>query len=106
VFRILLFIFAISGPLVAPLGAAICGGTLANLKMLDTGHPVDPCVDTMATVETAASTIATYITTIGLPQNISALILALCFISLLCTRLHSPELLSLPPQTPPPRFAS
>jgi hypothetical protein len=103
-FQILLIVLGLLSPIVAPAGARVCCHLMANLVMLDTGHPVDPCVDAMATMEAAVVTVTNYVMTVGLPLTAVASIFALSFISLFCTNIISCQLLFFPPQTPPPRI--
>ena len=102
--QIFLIVLGLLSPIVAPAGARVCGHVMANLVMLDTGHPVDPCVDALATMEAAVSTVTNYVMTVGLPLTAVASIFALSFISLFSTNIISCPILFFPPQTPPPKF--
>ena len=102
--HILLLLLGLFAPVVAPAGARVCGHLLANLVLLDTGHPVDPCVNTLATLEAAVSTVTGYMLTVGLPLTAVASIFATSFISRFNTQTIICQLLSFPPQTPPPRL--
>lgn len=102
--QILLLLMSLLAPLVAPAGARVCGHVMANLVLLDTGHPVDPCVDALATMEAAVSTVTSYILTVGLPATAVAFIFAAAFISCFHNKILPCQFISFPPQTPPPRY--
>ena len=102
--QILLLLLGLMAPIVAPAGARVCGHMMANLVFLDTGHPVDPCVDSLATMEAAVSTVTNYILTVGLPVTAVASLFAAAFISRFDSKMITCQVLSFPPQTPPPRF--
>ena len=102
--QIFFILLGLLAPIVAPAGARVCGHLMANLVMLDTGHPVDPCVDALATMEAAVSTVTGYMLTVGLPLTAVASIFAASFISRFNTQTVTCQLLSFPPQTPPPRY--
>lgn len=102
--QVLLILLGMLAPIMAPAGASVCGHVMANLVLLDTGHPVDPCVDALATMEAAVSTVTSYVLTVGLPVTAVVSIFATTFISHFGTKIIVCQLLSFPPQTPPPRF--
>lgn len=101
--RILVVIVGLLASLMAPAGAWVCGHVMANLVYLDTGHPVDPCVDALVTMEAAVSTVTNYVMTVGLLTTAVASLFSAAFISLFALNIISCQLLSFPPQTPPPR---
>ena len=101
--QISLLLLGLLAPLVAPAGARVCGHLMANLVMLDTGHPVDPCVDRLATMEAAVSTVTNFVLTVGLPVTAVAFTFSAPFTSRYATQILTCQLLSFPPQTPPPR---
>ena len=101
--QIILLLLGLLSPIVAPAGARVCGHVMANLILLDTSHPVDPCVDALATMEAAVATVTNYVMTVGLPLA-AASVLTLSLISLFRIHIISCQLLSFPPQTPPPKF--
>ena len=103
-FQTLLILLGLLAPIVVPAGARVCGHVMANLVLLDTGHPVDPCIDSLATMEAAVSTVTNYVATVSLPLTAVASFFALSFISLFRSNIISCQLLYFPPQTPPPRF--
>lgn len=103
-YQIFLFFVSLLAPLLAPAGARVCGHVMANLVMLDTGHPVDPCVDALATLEAAVSTVTNYVMTVGLPLTAVASIFTASLISYFDFKIITCQLLSFPPKTPPPRF--
>ena len=102
--QILLILLGLLSPILAPAGARVCGHVMANLVFLDTGHPVDPCVDALATMEAAVSSVTNYMLTVGLPVTTVASLFAVAFISHFDTKIINCQLLSFPPQTPPPRI--
>ncbi len=105
-FRILFSVIALCSPVIAPFGVGVCGGTLANLEMMDSGHPVDPCVDGLATLQTAVSSVTNYLGAVDVPPIDGTDLFVAMFISALLSQILSPKLLAFPPHTPPPRFSS
>jgi hypothetical protein len=102
--RALWILLGLLSPIVAPAGARVCGHVLANLMLLDTGHPVDPCVDALATMEAAVSTVTSYVTTVGLPVTAVIAAFAISLVSLFLADAISCQLFSPPPHTPPPKL--